>query len=220
MPSRRRDLRRVRARRSAVTPRKHGGVSSVRRGDWLVIRSKRERWMTSPIAVRGSVGLNRNREMPCPAPWGPMRITPMDHARRRRSSHRRRLAWTILILVIVAVTAALVTLLPSSKAESPSNPVLRRAAPVPVATTTTTTSPFRRVPPGPPADQRTMSLIDTIGGAISPKSVSASDTGLVFAQNMMYRHTMTVYNSSWRARGHDPRHRRLESVRHRWPSPA
>jgi YVTN family beta-propeller protein len=41
-----------------------------------------------------------------------------------------------------------------------------------------------------------MSLTDTIGGAISPKSVSASDTGLVFAQNMMYRHTMTVYNSS------------------------
>ena len=41
-----------------------------------------------------------------------------------------------------------------------------------------------------------MSLIDTIGGPISPKSVSASDTGLVFAQNMMYRHTMTVYKSS------------------------
>jgi YVTN family beta-propeller protein len=39
-------------------------------------------------------------------------------------------------------------------------------------------------------------LIDTIGGDISPKSVDASDTGLVFAQNMMYRHTMTVYNSA------------------------
>jgi YVTN family beta-propeller protein len=41
-----------------------------------------------------------------------------------------------------------------------------------------------------------MSLIKTIGGEISPKSVDASDTGLVFAQNMMYRHSMTVYDSS------------------------
>lgn len=39
-------------------------------------------------------------------------------------------------------------------------------------------------------------MIDTIGGDISPKSVDASDTGLVFAQNMMYRHTVTVYDSS------------------------
>ena len=33
-----------------------------------------------------------------------------------------------------------------------------------------------------------------ITGDISPKSVDATGTGLVFAQNMMYRHTMTVYN--------------------------
>jgi YVTN family beta-propeller protein len=38
--------------------------------------------------------------------------------------------------------------------------------------------------------------IDSIGGAISPKSVDATGTGLVFAQNMMYRHSVTVYNSS------------------------
>ncbi len=39
-------------------------------------------------------------------------------------------------------------------------------------------------------------LVGTIGGHISPKSVDASDTGLVFAQNMMYTHTVTVYRSS------------------------
>ncbi len=33
-----------------------------------------------------------------------------------------------------------------------------------------------------------------IRGSISPKSVVATQTGLFFAQNMMYRHTMTVYN--------------------------
>jgi YVTN family beta-propeller protein len=57
-------------------------------------------------------------------------------------------------------------------------------------------SPLRQVPPGPPTDHRTMKLVKTIGGAISPKSVNASGTGLVFAQNMMYRHTITVYDSA------------------------
>ena len=56
-------------------------------------------------------------------------------------------------------------------------------------------SPLKRVPPGPPSNQRRLSLLKTIGGHISPKSVDASDTGLVFAQNMMYTHTVTVYNS-------------------------
>ncbi len=57
-------------------------------------------------------------------------------------------------------------------------------------------SPFKRVPPGPPSDQRRLYLVKTISGHISPKSVAASDTGLVFAQNMMYTHTVTVYNSA------------------------
>ena len=41
-----------------------------------------------------------------------------------------------------------------------------------------------------------MRVVRNIGGAISPKSVVASGDGLVFAQNMMYRHTMTVYSSA------------------------
>jgi YVTN family beta-propeller protein len=55
-------------------------------------------------------------------------------------------------------------------------------------------SPLKRSAPGPPSDQRRLSLLKSIGGHISPKSVAASDTGLVFAQNMMYTHTITVYN--------------------------
>ena len=58
-----------------------------------------------------------------------------------------------------------------------------------------TISPLKRIPPGAPSDQRRLSLLRTISGHISPKSVAASDTGLVFAQNMMYTHTVTVYNS-------------------------
>ena len=54
--------------------------------------------------------------------------------------------------------------------------------------------PAPTTPPGPPADERTLEPITTIRGEISPKSVVSSQAGLVFAQNMMYRHTITVYD--------------------------
>jgi YVTN family beta-propeller protein len=66
----------------------------------------------------------------------------------------------------------------------------------PPTTAPTTTAPLHQtVPGGTPAASRHLSLWKTIGGPISPKSVVATNTGLVMAQNMMYRHTMTVYNS-------------------------
>ena len=45
-----------------------------------------------------------------------------------------------------------------------------------------------------PSSALRLTLRKTIYGAISPKSVVASQTGLFFAQNMMYRHTVTVYD--------------------------
>lgn len=39
-----------------------------------------------------------------------------------------------------------------------------------------------------------LTLIKTISGTISPKSVVSSGNGLFFAQNMMYQHTITIYN--------------------------
>ncbi len=44
------------------------------------------------------------------------------------------------------------------------------------------------------ADQKLV-LLKTIGGSISPKSVLASDSGLISAHNMMYRHSVTVYDA-------------------------
>jgi YVTN family beta-propeller protein len=44
------------------------------------------------------------------------------------------------------------------------------------------------------ADQK-MVLIKTIGGTISPKSVLASDSGLISAHNMMYNHSVTIYDA-------------------------
>ncbi len=41
-----------------------------------------------------------------------------------------------------------------------------------------------------------MSLVKTITGAISPKSVRSSGTGLISAHNMMYRHSVTIYDAT------------------------
>jgi YVTN family beta-propeller protein len=41
-----------------------------------------------------------------------------------------------------------------------------------------------------------MVLVKTITGNISPKSVRSSGTGLVSAHNMMYRHSVTIYDSN------------------------
>jgi YVTN family beta-propeller protein len=40
-----------------------------------------------------------------------------------------------------------------------------------------------------------MKLVKTISGDLAPKSVLSSGTGLVSAHNMMYKHTVTIYDS-------------------------
>lgn len=45
------------------------------------------------------------------------------------------------------------------------------------------------------AEQK-MVLMKTIGGTISPKSVLASDSGLISAHNMMYNHSVTIYDAN------------------------
>jgi len=44
-------------------------------------------------------------------------------------------------------------------------------------------------------DQSKLILIKTIRGEISPKSVQASNNGLISAHNMMYRHSVTIYDA-------------------------
>jgi len=50
--------------------------------------------------------------------------------------------------------------------------------------------------PGPGTDA--MVLVRTIRGDIASKSIGYSGAGLFFAQNMMYRHTITVYDRDFR----------------------
>ena len=46
-----------------------------------------------------------------------------------------------------------------------------------------------------PSDKARLKLHGVIAGNISPKSVASSGTGYVTAQNMMYRHSVTVYDA-------------------------
>jgi len=48
------------------------------------------------------------------------------------------------------------------------------------------------------SSSRRLRFARRIGGDIAPKSVVSSGTGLVFAQNMMYRHSVTVYDRDYR----------------------
>lgn len=73
-----------------------------------------------------------------------------------------------------------------------SAPTSSHRAPTSTSTSSTTTSTV----PAQPAVDRPLVLVKTVTGDISPKSVVATDSGLVFAQNMMYRHTMTVYDQA------------------------
>jgi YVTN family beta-propeller protein len=61
-----------------------------------------------------------------------------------------------------------------------------------IATTTTTTTTL----PVVPADERSLIRIGQYySDSVTPKSVDASGTGLVFAQNMVYRRTVSVFNA-------------------------
>lgn len=48
-----------------------------------------------------------------------------------------------------------------------------------------------------PPDTHTLTLTQTITGEIRPKSIAHSGTGRFFAQNMMYRHSITVYDRNF-----------------------
>lgn len=81
-------------------------------------------------------------------------------------------------------------------ATTPTRPGVVAATPGPARSTpgvAVRTSPPAR-PAGPPSARLRLRYVTTIGGRISPKSVDASGTGLVFAQNMIYTHTVTVYD--------------------------
>jgi YVTN family beta-propeller protein len=94
---------------------------------------------------------------------------------------------------LVPITAALLAAGCSGTASVDPPAAAERARPAPAAERARPAAPARAAPPR--SDLGRLSLRATLGGAISPKSVAASGTGLVLAQNMMYRHSVTVYDA-------------------------
>ena len=117
---------------------------------------------------------------------------------------QRRAAWVFLVVTLVAAAIVLGVHAHGSRShpsagKTPRAGLTTSSAPTSRPTTTTrapASSTTTTTTPGPPAIDRPLRLVRTITGDISPKSVDATGTGLVFAQNMMYRHTMTVYAQS------------------------
>lgn len=54
--------------------------------------------------------------------------------------------------------------------------------------------------PEKPSNKRRMKLVKTITGGLSPKSIVADQNGQVFAMNMMYNHTISVFDNKYRLR--------------------
>ena len=114
---------------------------------------------------------------------------PPQRRQRRRRSPRVLLVGGVAVLLIVALAVTLPLSFGSSDTQS-------TAASVSTTTPPVTTPPGEVRPPGKQASLRHLVLYKTVGGAISPKSVVSTNTGMVLAQNMMYRHTVTVYGSA------------------------
>jgi YVTN family beta-propeller protein len=119
----------------------------------------------------------------------------------RKPYARRRAVAALVVLCALAVLLGAVWLTVAGSGNSSK----RAEATPPAATAPSRTKPTarprvpatatRQVPGGRPSDKARLRLRKVIGGDISPKSVAASGTGYVTAQNMMYRHSVTVYDA-------------------------
>ena len=116
-------------------------------------------------------------------------------------------------IVLVTLSALIAGACSNAAAEAPPSTELPSAA----APTRTVSPPTHTVPPttqsptttttAPPPTTTTTTLppttdlelreVTTLTGDISPKSIVATGFGLFFAQNMMYRHTITVYDEEY-----------------------
>jgi DNA-binding beta-propeller fold protein YncE len=103
-----------------------------------------------------------------------------------------------MTLGFAVAIALIVTALSSGSPQEPEAPraaaptIAHRPATARRATHARRSRPTTRTPP---SDRARLTLRAVLTGNISPKSVAASGSGLVTAQNMMYRHTVTVYDA-------------------------
>ncbi len=131
---------------------------------------------------------------------------------KSRAYRRRRLVALLAFIIVVALIAGAVYAVAHRGGSTPSAAASTTggkatAAPTGQSTPSASSSASPKPSPttsaqaaaawtGPPSSDLTLHVRKVIvSAAISPKSVVSTGTGLVFAQNMMYRHTITVYDT-------------------------
>src|SRR5664280_1845021 len=185
---------------SSLSCRLLNPIPRLRRSTVRVMRSCRERasrWTSLPAPAPREIGLR----------WQRSELTLDDEtgrgvSRRWVSPRPGRMAivdrtnpWPAVValagLLVAGCSAASDGRLHPGPAASAAAVASSPAAPVAQGRPT---SPIP-TPSGRVSSDRRLVLERTITGAISSKSVVATGTGLVFAQNMMYQHTITVYRA-------------------------
>jgi YVTN family beta-propeller protein len=127
---------------------------------------------------------------------------PPQHRRargaRKAQVYRRRRLFALVVAVIAVVVLALVVWSVAKGCGSGSGGAATGSGGSSGGTSTAalTPHPSPTAWTGPPSSSLKLKLVKTIVDPnISPKSVVSSGTGYVFAQNMMYKHTITVYDA-------------------------
>ena len=107
-------------------------------------------------------------------------------------------ALTVLAACSAQAAPAPVSLSPLPTGAPAVTTVEEPASTAPTGSTTTTTTTSTLVPPdGRSAIERTLALVQKVSNDdLQPKSIVHSGSGLFFAQNMMYRHNVSVFDRS------------------------
>jgi YVTN family beta-propeller protein len=123
-------------------------------------------------------------------------LSDLDPRIRRREARRRQVRRRRLTAAVIAGSVLVAGVAGAWVGRSPDEPTAAAAG---------ESAPEQQDPqdqadevatrPAKPSSRTTLRLRESLGGDITPKSVASSGTGLVFAQNMMYRHSVTVYDS-------------------------
>ena len=96
----------------------------------------------------------------------------------------------------ISIVIGLVACANGEMSKAPADTSANTTAPSTSTSNTTLHTATTLVPPdGKRSDERILSLVDTIANDnLQPKSIVHSGTGLFFAQNMMYRHNISVFD--------------------------
>ncbi len=97
---------------------------------------------------------------------------------------------------IALETTLPITTVPFVASVQPAPSSTTTAPPTTTAEPATTVAPTTAPPPPPRSDESALERIDSLTADLASKSVVASGTGYFFAQNMMYRHTITVFDEN------------------------